>query len=71
MRIAVQTHQGKQNYLFQRSEKFSSLHLFYKIEQIDWEVKAKSVVIRPHFENGCRNPGAEAAGAVNLLGLLR
>ncbi len=31
----IQTHKGEQNYLFQRSEKLSTLHFLYNIEQMD------------------------------------
>jgi hypothetical protein len=35
MSVTIQTHKGEQDYVFQRSEKFSSLHFLYNIEQID------------------------------------
>ena len=39
----LQTHEGEQNYLFERSEKLSALHFLYNIEQIDGRGQAPQV----------------------------
>jgi len=41
MGASIQTRQGQQDYVFQRSEKFSTLHLFCNIEQMAEAVKWK------------------------------